>query len=360
VAAENGYCAATVTGTHTASENALPTAPTIQKPADVCYNSGALVFTATGYTGVLQWTATGGGTQSGSSVTFASGAATGTKTVTARSAQSYSSALTCYSATVTQSAAVNPLPVVSSVSGNSRCDAGAVTLSATMSGDVTTAMTYTWTVGGSSYTTTTDSYTTVSLSSSAAYTVKAINVNNCESNTASGNITVTFPAGDGQTANSCGCATGTINCSGTCITTGYYTQNDGACTGECNKAYVRRFDQCGNVVNAQYSTYTKSSCTTGCCTPAGSGQPVGDCGCASGLQNCSGTCRSTCGAVWSADCTRGAWGWVIAAGRGNTFHEAQVTCASIDPITYCGEKGFAYYGSYLDDNDKSFGCGCCN
>ena len=337
VLAEGGNCAAVMTGTHTVNENPLPTAPTITKPADVCYNGGALVFTATDYTGVLQWTSNGGGTPSGNNVTFASGAATGTRTVTARSAQSYSSTLTCYSTTVTQSAAVNPLPSLSGANSPSRCSTGTVALSVTAGGGTTNAMTYTWTVGGTPYTTTTNSYTTGSLSSSAAYTVKAINANNCESNTASGNITVTFPAGNGQAANSCGCAIGTTNCSGTCRTDNNYTTNDGACTGactnlayvqlrnvcgtiinstystysntgcyatdyttndgsctgNCNEAYVRLWDGCtGALKNSYYSTYYKSSCTSGCCTPGSNGQSSA-CGCVSGTTDCSGTCMTT-------------------------------------------------------------------
>jgi uncharacterized protein (TIGR02145 family) len=184
-----------------------------------------------------------------------------------------------------------------------------------MSGGTTTAMTYTWTVGGTPYTTTSNTYTTVSLSSSAAYTLKVTNANNCVSATASGNITVTSPATNGQTANSCGCASGTINCSGTCRTdqnyttndgactscnsnyaytqlrnacgtvinsrynTFYtsscsnpdYTSNDGACTGNCGTAYVQLRDGCsGSVKNARYSTYTNNTCTAGCCPYTGS------------------------------------------------------------------------------------------
>ncbi|MDR0694609.1 MAG: hypothetical protein LBF81_04835, partial [Prevotellaceae bacterium] len=58
------------------------------------------------------------------------------------------------------------------------------------------------------------------------------------------------------------CVTGTTNCSGTCKTDGNYTTNDGTCTGSCNTAYVQLRNQCGEVVNAKYSTYTNSSCTT--------------------------------------------------------------------------------------------------
>jgi hypothetical protein len=111
----------------------------------------------------------------------------------------------------------SPKPTLSNPNSPSRCAEGAVTLSATVSGGTTSAMTYTWTVGGTPYTTTTNSYTTGSLSASAAYTVKVKNANNCESATASGNITVRYAGQIGQTPDAtCGCAGGTIVCGYSC------------------------------------------------------------------------------------------------------------------------------------------------
>jgi hypothetical protein len=110
-----------------------------------------------------------------------------------------------------------PALTIGSQNSPSRCNAGTVTLSAIASGGSTTPMTYTWSVGGSNYTTTTNSYTTLSLSVSTAYSVKVKNANNCESNTASGNITVRFPGAVGQPADAmCYCASNLVNCSGTC------------------------------------------------------------------------------------------------------------------------------------------------
>jgi hypothetical protein len=157
----------------------------------------------------------------------------------------------------------SPNPTLSSPNSPSRCNAGAVTLSVTRGGGTTTAMTYTWTIGGTNYTTTTNSYTTASLSASAAYTVKVKNANNCESNTASGNITVNFPGTNGQPYHTtCGCANGTTNCSGTCKTTGTYTTNDGACFGYCYKAYLQLRNQCGQVIDTQYALGYRSSCSS--------------------------------------------------------------------------------------------------
>jgi hypothetical protein len=110
-----------------------------------------------------------------------------------------------------------PAPVVSNPNSPSRCNAGAVTLSTTLSGGTTTAMTYTWTIGVTPYTNQTNSYTTPSLSASAAYTVKVKNANNCESNTANGNITVNYPGTNGQPPNTCGCASGLQTCNGKCL-----------------------------------------------------------------------------------------------------------------------------------------------
>jgi uncharacterized protein (TIGR02145 family) len=96
----------------TISRNPLPEAPVISQPADVCFNNGSIVFTASDYTGSLTWVSNGGGSVNGSSVTFASGAATGTKTVKAQSSRTYTNAPTCYSAEVTQFATVNPIPTI--------------------------------------------------------------------------------------------------------------------------------------------------------------------------------------------------------------------------------------------------------
>ncbi|MDR2358412.1 MAG: hypothetical protein LBD87_01250, partial [Prevotellaceae bacterium] len=157
----------------------------------------------------------------------------------------------------------SPKPSLSSPNSPTRCNAGAVTLSATVSGGTTTAMTYTWTIGGNAYTNQTNSYTTASLTASAAYTVNAINANNCESNTESGNITVNYPGTNGQSAHAmCGCATGTTNCNGVCKTTGY-TYSNGACTGNCAERWQVRTDQCG-VANTTYAKVSDSTCTDGC------------------------------------------------------------------------------------------------
>ena len=60
------------------------------------------------------------------------------------------------------------------------------------------------------------------------------------------------------------CVNGTTDCSGTCKTTGTYTTNDGACTGNCNEAYIRQYNQCGAVIDQNYGRYTNTACTAAC------------------------------------------------------------------------------------------------
>ena len=108
-------------------------------------------------------------------------------------------------------------PTISSPNSPSRCNAGEVTLSVTAGGGTTTAMTYTWTIGGTSYTSNANSYTTGSLPTSAVYTVKVEDANNCETDTVSGYISIEYPGSEGQPINaSCGCVPGTAQCNGTC------------------------------------------------------------------------------------------------------------------------------------------------
>jgi hypothetical protein len=127
--ADGAYCAVSMGGSHNTTSNPLPIAPAVSQPADVCQNAGDLVFTASGYTGTLEWVSNGGGAESGNTITFTS-TSTGAKAVTARSSQTYTNAPVCYSAEVTKSATVLPLPAVAFYSGDARCGEGSLTLSA--------------------------------------------------------------------------------------------------------------------------------------------------------------------------------------------------------------------------------------
>jgi uncharacterized protein (TIGR02145 family) len=133
---EGQYCGVAMNGTHPVSKNLKPVAPAISQPVDVCYNSGDLVFTILSYSGTPTWTDNGNGTVDGLSITFASGVATGAKTVKAQSSQTYIGTPTCYSAEVSASATVNAVPANPTIAASSRCGAGTVTLSAASSGAV--------------------------------------------------------------------------------------------------------------------------------------------------------------------------------------------------------------------------------
>jgi gliding motility-associated-like protein len=125
---------ATVSGS--ATVNPLPVAPSLNIPYNICQHGGNMVFIATGYTGELDWSLSTGGVATGDSYTF-DGATAGTKTALARSAQTYSNAPACYSATVSGSATVNPLPaapVITPAGPTSFCTGGSVTLAVNASG----------------------------------------------------------------------------------------------------------------------------------------------------------------------------------------------------------------------------------
>jgi uncharacterized membrane protein len=202
-----------------ASVNALPAAPVIQRSNDVCLNSGNnIVFTASGYSGSLEWVSDGGGSVNGTMVTFNS-SVSGTKTVVARSALTYPNAPTCYSAEQTQSASVNALPAVASSSGASRCGSGAVTLSATASSGAVIDW-YGATTGGNVLANgaATNQFTTTTISTYATYYAQArVPTTGCVSSARTAVTgSVTPPSGEGASPAPCGCASGLTNCGGRC------------------------------------------------------------------------------------------------------------------------------------------------
>ncbi|MDR3133097.1 MAG: fibrobacter succinogenes major paralogous domain-containing protein [Prevotellaceae bacterium] len=80
---------------------------------------------------------------------------------------------------------------VSTSNPAARCDAGAVTLTASASGGTTTAMTYTWTVGSSAaQTTSANTYAPTVAVGGATYSVTATNAAGCSSAANTGTITV--------------------------------------------------------------------------------------------------------------------------------------------------------------------------
>jgi hypothetical protein len=266
LASAGGGCEATMSGTPiTISRNPLPAAPVIAKPDDVCLNDGSIVFTATSYSGSLTWTSNGGGVVNGNSVTF-SGTATGTKTVAARSAQTYTNAPTCYSAEVTQSASVLALPATPTlaVSASTVCLGTNIVFRVTVP---ESGATYTWSgaagtasgTGDGSYMVSGATTGTVSVT---AYARLTVNETTCQSGNISLSGMVSQPGADGQAADpTCHCASGLSNCSGTC-TTPATTYKDAGCTGVCNLRSRNVYNECG--VFQRTETYTDATCTAGC------------------------------------------------------------------------------------------------
>jgi hypothetical protein len=150
--------------------------------------------------------------------------------------------------TITES----PVPGAPSMSNGSGCFSATVYAYAGTSGNGIR-----WSNGSTS--------SALGVSSSGYYYAVTTSAYGCVSPQASAYATVNGYSGNGYSASPCGCASGLTNCAGTCRSNRTYTQNDGACAATCGMAYVRLYNQCGSVVNSQYSTYAKASCTTNCC-----------------------------------------------------------------------------------------------
>jgi hypothetical protein len=110
------FCPVAMNGTRTITENPLPTPPQLNTPANVCQDAGTIVFVASGHSGTADWSLSSGGAADGASYTFTS-AASGTKSVTVRSAQTHTNAPTCFSSSLANGAAtVYAKPSVPSLS----------------------------------------------------------------------------------------------------------------------------------------------------------------------------------------------------------------------------------------------------
>jgi hypothetical protein len=113
---------------------------------------------------------------------------------------------------------VHDLPTVSTVTASTPCAGNTAELTATLSSGTTSSMSYTWTIGNAAATTTeTNTITTQTLDEDTAFTVTVTNAYGCTSAETTGTISITSPSAEGQTANTCGCAEGLEDCSGTCL-----------------------------------------------------------------------------------------------------------------------------------------------
>jgi hypothetical protein len=101
----------------------------------------------------------------------------------------------------------------------------------------------------------------------------------------------------------CGCASGLVNCSGTCTTNTTSVTNDGACTGNCHQAYRQRRNACGVVTNSEDGTYIDTSICGSSCQPQLSL-------CSSNFQGmCSSCSDGDSAAACQARCRTYAQGW---------------------------------------------------
>ena len=147
-------------------------------------------------------------------------------------------------------------PTVATSNPAARCGAGAVTLNASASGGTTTAMTYTWIVGGGTAQITTTG--SLSLSSvgvgSTTYSVTVTNANGCTSTAKTGTITVytAFTAGTITTA--AGTATAGTNPNVTIANNTDASGGDGTITYEW-----RRSGTSSATFSYSYTTYPISN-----------------------------------------------------------------------------------------------------
>jgi uncharacterized protein (TIGR02145 family) len=266
---EGLYCEVVMSGSHSIASNSAPTAPVIPKPDDKCLGGGDLVFTVTQYSGVVQWVSNGGGSVASNnlSVTFSS-PTTGTKSVTARTAQTYTNAPTCYSTNVDRSATVHALPTVSSSTGDSRCGEGTVVLTATPSGGAVIDW-YGAAAGGSSPLsngTGTNSFTTPSINTSTTYYAQARTASavGCLSTARTAVLATVYakPSISAHPASTSTCLDGTVTLSVTASpVTAYQWKKDGTNVGGNTASYTTE----ALSANATYTVVmnnTLSACST--------------------------------------------------------------------------------------------------
>jgi uncharacterized protein (TIGR02145 family) len=174
-------CSFVLENAATVTVNPLPVTPTITiSAATVCQNAALTFRVTTPVTGATYtWTASAGtasGTGNGT-YTFNT-SASGAKTATVYSMVT-AGGVTCRSANAGATATVNPLPSISAVTSPAICYGATATLSATLGAGTTTAMTYTWNIGGVSSTTTANSRISPPLTAITTYTVQLTNAYGC-------------------------------------------------------------------------------------------------------------------------------------------------------------------------------------
>jgi hypothetical protein len=125
------------------------------------------------------------------------------------------------------------------------------------------------------------------------------------------------------------CVYGTANCNGACTTTGTYTTNDGACAETCYTAYVQQRNQCGDVINSKYSTYSTTGCSSSC---------------AYTCENCIALCATTDKKYAGLHVTVNPYCFCL---KSPNPHEG-ITCTNVDGHQWANNK-FTFRLSYTSD-----------
>jgi hypothetical protein len=134
-------------------------------------------------------------------------------------------------------------PTVSTSNPAARCGAGAVTLTATAGGGTTTAMTYTWMVGGVQHTTTSGSLPLSSVAEgSTTYSVTLTNANGCTSAVKTGAITVHTAVAtasiSGNSSNTCPASTVSLSATASGATSFTWYRNGSQVQTGASSAYT--------------------------------------------------------------------------------------------------------------------------
>jgi hypothetical protein len=263
-----------MTGTHTVSENPLPTNLSLSaNPATICNGQSATL------------TATANGAAS-YSIDNNAWQTTTTFNVSPTSNQSYTlfvrtaagcTASTTHAATV----AVNAAPNAPTMSGGGSQCGGTRSITATRASNGT----------GIRWTDTGNTTATRSVGTGTYYAVTT-SANGCESAAASVSVTInTIPVAPTMRGSSSYCTSGTI-------TATYGTGGNGIKWDNNSTTSLRTVDASGTyravTTSAAGCTSSTATITVTIVQPGASGYAKTACGCANGLNDCSGTCQVSC------------------------------------------------------------------
>jgi hypothetical protein len=300
-------CTATLPNAVTIKVNPLPKDPTTPSSNSRC-GSGTVTFSASAAGNMIDWydALTGGSTVTGGYDALSFSPSIGSSTTYYAQARNTSGCVSAARLPVT--GMVNPVPdTPTGASANSRCGSGTVTFSASAAGN--TIDWYTLASGGS---TVTGGYNVLSFSpsigSSTTYYAQARNSSGCVSASrlpVTGTVNQLPGVPTGASANSrCGSGTITFSANAAGNTIDWYTLASGGSTvtdgyGKTSfspsiNASTTYYAQARNTNTNCVSTSRLPVGATVATQQSGNNEAKNACGCASGLLDCSGTCKTDC------------------------------------------------------------------